>query len=146
MASGQGPSGTDLATRRAESAAKTEGARTIVVERRLLRAAAAGAGKPCLELRFRERCDARWQKSSAANADRRIHTGMPGDSRGAKAQQPGSDRDSGRCNAGARHSRVPSLRQWPRVRGPGATEVAGEAGHGNVVHRTGKPLGEWVLR
>ena len=40
----------DLATGRAESAAKTEGARAFMVERRLLRAAATGAGQPCLEL------------------------------------------------------------------------------------------------
>ena len=70
MASGQGPGGADLAARRAESAAKTEAARAIVVERRLMRAAAAGAGEPCLELRLRECCDPRWQDAANADADR----------------------------------------------------------------------------
>ena len=84
MAGGQGPGAADLATGRAESAAETEAARAVVAERWLLRAAAAGAGEPCLELRLRQCPDARRQDVATADADRRIHAGVPGDPGGAK--------------------------------------------------------------
>ena len=61
LAGGQGPGAADLAAGRAESAAETEAARTVVAERWLVRAAAAGAGESCLELRLRQRHDARRQ-------------------------------------------------------------------------------------
>ena len=34
----------------------------------------------------------------------------------------------------------------PELVGGRTTEVAGQGGHGNVVHRTRKSLGEWILR
>ena len=61
MASGQGPGGADLAAGRAESAAKTEAAKALVVERRVVREAAAGAAETRLELRFCKRDDPRRQ-------------------------------------------------------------------------------------
>ena len=69
MAGKQRSGGTDLAAGRAKSAPETKGAREIVVERRLLRAAEAGAGKSCLELRLCQRNDARGQDDSCVDAE-----------------------------------------------------------------------------
>ena len=65
LAGGQGSGAADLAAGGAESAAETKAARQVVVERRIVRAAAAGASESRLELRFRERDDARWQDAAA---------------------------------------------------------------------------------
>src|SRR5271163_5095891 len=85
LACRQGSSATDLATRRVESAAETKAARQVVVERWIVPSAATGTSEPCVELRFRERNDARRQNAADADADRRIHAGVSGDSRGEKA-------------------------------------------------------------
>ncbi len=116
----------------------TEAARATVVERRLVGAAAAGAGEPCMELRLCECRDARRQGVAIVDADRRIHTGVPGDPRGTAAEKPGSNRDAGRGDAGARHPGVPALGQWARIRGPGATEVA-RLGTGTLYIEPGSP-------
>src|SRR3954447_22905618 len=50
LAGGQGPSREDLASRRAEGSTKAEAARAAVVQRWVVCPAAAGAGKPCVEL------------------------------------------------------------------------------------------------
>ena len=64
---------------------------------------------------------------------------MPGDPGGPQAGKPGSDRDTGRLDAGAGLPRAPSPRRGPGVHGPGVAEVAGQSGYWNVVHRTGHP-------
>ena len=101
MAGGQGPGRADLEAGRAEGTSKTEAAKALVVERWVLRATAAGAAEACLELRFCERDDPRWQDTTFADADRRIHAGAPGDPGGPQDGKPGSDRDTGRRHAGA---------------------------------------------
>ena len=57
LAGGQGPGRAHLASRRAEGSAEAEAARTAVAQRWIVRAAAAGAHQPCVELRLRERED-----------------------------------------------------------------------------------------
>ena len=69
LACRQGSRATDLATRGVESAAETKAARRVVVERRIVPSAAAGASEPGVELRFRERDDPRRQDIADANAD-----------------------------------------------------------------------------
>src|SRR5438270_9394013 len=54
MAGGEGSSAADLATRRAEGAAETAGARAIVAEQWFVRTLASRTRQSCLELRFRE--------------------------------------------------------------------------------------------
>src|SRR5271166_21355 len=53
VAGGEGSSAADLATRRAESAAETAGARTVVASRWFVCTDAPGAGESRVELRFR---------------------------------------------------------------------------------------------
>ena len=65
----QGPSATDLAARRVESAAETKGASEVVVERWNVRSVAAGTRESCVELRFRLRDDARRKNAADADAD-----------------------------------------------------------------------------
>jgi hypothetical protein len=67
-----------LAAGGAESAAETAAARAVVAERWVVRAAAARAGQPRLELRFCQRHDAQREDATDACADRRVHAGMPG--------------------------------------------------------------------
>ena len=69
MASGQGSGGEDLATGRIESAAKTEAAKALMVERRVMRETAAGAAETRLELGFCERDDPRWPDAPFVNSD-----------------------------------------------------------------------------
>jgi hypothetical protein len=52
-----------------------------VVELWIVRSAAGGASESCVELRFRERNDARRANAAHADADRPIHAGVPGDPR-----------------------------------------------------------------
>ena len=59
--------------------------RTVVAERWVVRAAATRAGESCVELRLRERDDARRKNAADADADRRIHAGVSGDPCGQKA-------------------------------------------------------------
>jgi len=56
-----------------------------VVGRWIVPSAAAGTSESCVELRFRERADARRKNVADANADRRVHAGVFGDPRGEKA-------------------------------------------------------------
>jgi transposase InsO family protein len=56
-----------------------------VAERWIVGAAATSAGEACVELRLRECDDARRQNAADADADRRIHPGVPGDPCGQKA-------------------------------------------------------------
>jgi hypothetical protein len=58
LASWQGSSRANLALRRAEGSTETEAAWTVVAQRWLVRAAAAGARAPCVELRLRKCEDA----------------------------------------------------------------------------------------
>jgi HTH-like domain len=60
----------DLASRRAEGTAAAETMRTAVVQRWIVRAAAAVAAEPCLELRLRQRKNARRKNSKDAEPDR----------------------------------------------------------------------------
>src|SRR5271155_3324948 len=145
LACRQGSRATDLAARRVESAAETKAAREAVVGRWIVPSAAAGASEPCVELRFRERNDARRKKLADADADRRIHAGVFGDPRGEKTGKVRSDRSAGGRNAVPRNPGEHSLGQRPRVRGRGITEVVGEGGHRYAVHRTGESLGERLL-
>lgn len=69
MASGQGPGGADLEAGRAESTAKAEATKALVVERRVVCEAAVGAAEACLELGFCERDDPRWPDAPFVNSD-----------------------------------------------------------------------------
>src|ERR1700680_3765742 len=60
VAGGKGSSAADLATRRAEGAAETAGARANVARGWFVHSAATGAGESCVELRLCESDDARW--------------------------------------------------------------------------------------
>src|SRR5271156_4841027 len=64
MAGGQGSSAADLATRRAEGAAETAGARAVMVGGRFVYPAAARACESCVELRLCESDDARWASTA----------------------------------------------------------------------------------
>src|SRR6266571_8851881 len=75
MAGGQGSSAADLATRRPEGAAEAAATRTVVARGWFVCAVATGAGKSCVELRFREGDDARWTSATRPGGDRRVHAG-----------------------------------------------------------------------
>ena len=68
LAGGQGSGAAHLAAGGAESAAETAATRAVVAERWFVRAAAAGAGQSRVELRLRERDDARREDAAAAGA------------------------------------------------------------------------------
>src|SRR5450755_4243836 len=142
----QGSSAADLATRRAEGAAETAGARTIVAGRWFVCAVATGAGESCVELRFRESDDARWTSATDTGGDRRVYAGMFGVAGGAALGEFAGDRYVGGCDVSARDPRAHSFGQWAGVHCRGVAEVAGKAGHEDVVHRAWESVGERVLR
>src|SRR5438034_94744 len=74
VAGGEGSSAADLATRRAESAAETAGARAVVARGWFVCADAPGAREPCVELRFCEGDDARWASAAHPGSDRRVRS------------------------------------------------------------------------
>ena len=69
LACRQGSSAKDLAARGVESTAETKAARAVVVERWIVCSAASGTSESCVELRFRERHDARRQNAADVDAD-----------------------------------------------------------------------------
>src|SRR5271163_1662204 len=85
------------------------------------------------------------RSAAAADADRRIHPGVPGDSGGSAIGKLRSNRDAGGRDVVARNPGEHALGQRSGIRGEGTAEVAGECGDRNVVHRARKPLGERVL-
>ncbi len=87
--------GADLAAGGAESAEKTTEEGPALAERRLLRAAAAGAGEPCLVLRLRRGPHARRAEVPHALRRRRVHSGVAGDPGGPEAQLQRRDRGAG---------------------------------------------------
>jgi len=56
--------------RRAKGTAEAEAAWEVVAQRWVVRAAPAGAQEPCVELRLRQREDARWSHRTHAEPDR----------------------------------------------------------------------------
>jgi len=82
---------------------RTKAARQIVVERRIVPSLAAGTSESCVELRFRERHDARRKNAADADADRRVHTGVFGDLRREKTGKVRSDRSAGGRDAVSRN-------------------------------------------
>src|SRR5271170_8117493 len=111
VAGGQGSSAADLATRGAEGAAETAGARATVAGRWLVCAAAAGTSESRLELRFCESDDARWTSAAHPGGDRRVHAGVPGVAGGAAVGKFAGDRNLGGRDAGARDTRAHSFGQ-----------------------------------
>ena len=87
VARGQGPRGTHLAPRGAESTAAPEAATTIVAQRRVVWPLATAAGEPRVELRLRQHAHARRADRAPAHAHRRVHAGVSGDPRRASARQ-----------------------------------------------------------
>src|SRR3974390_2769170 len=104
MAGGKGSRAADLATRRAEGAAKTAGARAVVAGGWFVRTVASRACESRVELRFRESDDARWTRAAHPGSDRRVYAGVPGAASGAAFGKFRGDRDVGGCDAGARNS------------------------------------------
>ena len=92
-----------------------------------------------------QRQNARWKNAAASDAAGRGYEGMPGHPSRAEDRQPGGDRDVVGRDGVARGPGAYSIRQRPRVSGPGLAPVAGEAWDRNVIHRTRQSLGEWVL-
>src|ERR1019366_5483651 len=136
VAGGEGSSAADLATRRAEGAAETAGARAVVAGRWLVCAVATRASESCVELRFCEGDDARWTSAARPGGDRRIYAGVFGVAGGAALGKFAGDRYVGRCDVGAGDSGAYSFGQWARVHCPGVAEVAGGGGGGDDVHST----------
>ena len=117
-----------------------------MVERRIVPSAAAGASKPCVELRFRERNDARRRML-------RMLTLIDEYTRECLAIRVA--RRLGRYEVIEALADVMLYRGIPEnIRSDNGPEFvaeelregAGEGGHGDAVHRTGEPLGERLLR
>src|SRR5450432_2077282 len=142
---GQGSSAADLATRRAESAAETAGARATVAGRWFVCALASGASESCVELRFCESDDARWTSAAHSGGDRRVYAGVSGVAGGTASGKFAGDRDVGGCDVGARNSGAHPFGQRAGVYCRGVAKVAGQAGHEDVVHRAWESMGERVL-
>ena len=70
LACRQGPGGTNLASRGAKGSTEAEAKRPVMAQRRVMRATAAGAAQPCLELRLRECEDLRRKDGADAKPDR----------------------------------------------------------------------------
>src|ERR1017187_10871077 len=107
MAGGEGSSAADLATRRAESAAETAGARAVVAGRWIVCALASRAGESRVELRFCEGDDARWASAARPGDDRRVYAGGLGVAGGATLGEFAGDRYFGGCDVGARDTGAP---------------------------------------
>src|SRR5215467_5984988 len=146
VAGGEGSRAADLATRRAESAAETAGARAAVARRWFVRATPPGTGESRVELRFREGDDARGAGSAHSGGDRRVYAGVPGVAGGATLGKFAGDRNVGGCDVGARDPGTHSFRQWAGVHRQRVAKVAGEAGYEDVVYRTWESMGERILR
>src|ERR1039457_2726193 len=144
-AGGEGSSAADLATRRAEGTAETAATRAAVARGRVVHPVGTGAGESCVELRFCEGDDARWASPAHPGGDRRVHAGVFGIAGGATLGEFAGDRNLGGCDAGARDPRAHSFGQWAGVYCRGVAEVAGQAGHKDVVHRAWESVGERVL-
>src|SRR5271157_5682173 len=97
VAGGQGSSTADLATRRAESAAETASARTVVASRWFVCTDAPRAGESRVELRFREGDDARWTSTAHPGGDRRVYAGVFGVAGGTAFGEPAGYRNAGGC-------------------------------------------------
>src|ERR1039458_3237930 len=134
-AGGEGSRAADLATLRAEGAAETAATRAVVAGRWFVCAVASRAGESCVELRFCESDDARWAGTAHPGGDRRIYAGVFGVAGGTALGEFAGDRHAGGCDAGAGDSGAHPFGQWPGVHCPGVAEVAGQAGHEDVVHR-----------
>ena len=145
MASGEGSSAADLATRGAEGAAETATTRAFVVARWLVYPAAPGAGESRVELRFCEGDDARWTSAAHPGADRRVYAGVFDAAGGAALGEFAGDRYVGGCDIGAGDTRAHSFGQWAGVYCRGVAEVAGKTGHEDVVYRARESVGERVL-
>src|SRR5271165_6682071 len=146
VAGGQGSSAADLATRRAESAAETAGARAAVVSRWFMCTDAPGAGESRVELRFCEGDDARWTSAAHPGGDRRVYAGVFGVAGGTALGKYAGDRNVGGCDVGARDPGAHSFGQWAGVHCRRVAEVAGSVGYEDVVYRTWESVGERVLR
>src|SRR5450631_572147 len=142
---GKGSSAADLATRRAEGAAETAGARAAVAGGWFVRTVAAGASQSCVELRFRESDDARWTSTAHSGGDRRVLEGVFGVAGGAALGKFAGDRNLGGRDVVARDPRAHSFGQWAGVHSRGVAEVAGQSGYQDAVHRTWESVGERVL-
>src|ERR1035438_9474027 len=114
MAGRQGSSAADLATRRAEGAAETAGARTVVARRRFVCAVAAGAGESCVEIRLCEGDDTRWTSAAHPGGDRRVYAGVLSAAGGAALGEFTGDRHVGGCDVGARHTGAHTFGPWAR--------------------------------
>jgi hypothetical protein len=135
-----------LASRRAEGSTQTEAARAVVVQRWILRAAAAGACEPCMVVRLRQREDARWQDGEDVELDRRAQQRVSDDPAGTKMDFGEGHRSAGRRDGDEGRAEASSLRQRPRVRRQRSAEVARRHGSEDSLHRAGKPMGERLLR
>src|ERR1039458_7214025 len=142
VASGEGSSAADLATRRAEGTAETAATRAVVAQRWFVYPAAAGAGESCVELRFCEGDDERWTGVAHPGGDRRVHAGVLGVAGGAALVKFAGDRNVGGCDVDARDTRAHSFGQWAGVHRRRVAEVARQSGHENVVHRAGESRSE----
>src|SRR6266705_4133908 len=136
MAGGQGSSAADLATRRAEGAAETTGARAVVAGEWFVCAVAPGAGESSLELRFCKSDDALWTSAAHPGGARRVYAGVFGTAGGAAFGEFAGDRKVGGWDVGAGDSRAHTFGQWAGVHCRGVAEVARGSGHEDVVHRT----------
>src|ERR1039458_4613463 len=129
----------------AEGTAETAATRAAVARGRFVHPVATGAGESCVELRLCEGDDARWASTAHPGGDRRVYAGVFGIAGGATLGKFAGDRNVGGCDAGARDPRAHSFGQWAGVYCRGAAEVAGQAGHEDVVHRAWESVGERVL-
>src|SRR5215471_5758541 len=71
---------------------------------------------------------------------------MPGDPRGAAAEQHARNRVAGRLYARARRARACEVGQRRGDDRAQSESVVGRGGHAAVVHRAGEPLGKRILR
>src|ERR1700680_2307686 len=122
---GKGSSAADLATRRAEGAAETAGARANVARGWFVHSAATGAGESCVELRLCESDDARWTGAAHPGGDRRVYEGVFGVAGGAALGGFAGVRKVGGCDVSAGDSGAHTFRQWAGVHCRGVAEVAG---------------------
>ena len=126
-----------LATCRTEGSAEAKAARASVVQRWIVRAAAAGAREPRMVLRLREREDARRKYGADAEPDRRAQPGVPADPCRVAVEFGEGDRSAGRrdgdegCAGASRSDNGPefvtrNLRKW--LAGTGAKTAYIEPG------------------
>ena len=113
---------------------------------RFVRTVASRACESRVELRFRESDDERWTSAAHPGGDRRVYARVSGVASGAAFGKFAGDRNLSGCDAGARDSRAHTFGQWAGVHCQGAAEVAGHAGHEDVIHRAWESVGERVLR